>query len=123
MSCLGNLLWIFLGGGIVISCFYLVGGIVLCLTIIGIPFGLQLFKLAGLSLSPFGKEVNTERTAGGILSILMNVLWWIFGGVEVAVMHLVMALILTITIIGIPFARQHLKLLTLALVPFGTSID
>src|SRR5450756_1070977 len=89
MSFLGNLLWIFLGGGIFIFFFYLLGGFVLCLTIVGIPFGLQLFKLAVLSLAPFGKEVNTERSAGGLLSILMNVLWWVFGGVEVAVVHLV----------------------------------
>ena len=123
MSFLGNLLWIFLGGGIFIFFFYLLGGFVLCLTIIGIPFGLQLFKLAVLSLAPFGKEVNTERSAGGLLSILMNVLWWVFGGVEVAVVHLVLALILTITIIGIPFAKQHIKLLKLALVPFGARLD
>jgi uncharacterized membrane protein YccF (DUF307 family) len=123
MSFLGNLLWIFLGGGIFIFFFYILGGFVLCLTIVGIPFGLQLFKLAALSLAPFGREVNTERSAGGLLSILMNVLWWVFGGVEVAIMHLVLALILTITIIGIPFARQHMKLLTLALVPFGSRID
>jgi len=123
MSFLGNLLWIFLGGGIFIFFFYLLGGFVLCLTIVGIPFGLQLFKLAVLSLAPFGKEVNTERSAGGLLSILMNVLWWVFGGVEVAVVHLVLALILTITIIGIPFAKQHIKLLKLALVPFGARLD
>ena len=122
MSFVGNLLWIFLGG-IIIFFFYLFGGFILYLTIVGIPFGLQLFKLAVLSLAPFGKEVNTERSAGGILSILMNVLWWVFGGVEVAVMHLVLALIFTITIVGIPFAKQHIKLLRLALVPFGTRLD
>lgn len=122
MSFIFNLLWILLGGFIIFF-FYLFGGFVLCLTIVGIPFGLQLFKLAVLSLAPFGKEVNTERSAGGLLSILMNVLWWVVGGVEVAVVHLVLALIFGITIVGIPFARQHLKLLTVALVPFGTRID
>ena len=122
MSFLGDLLWIFLGG-IIIFFFYLLGGFMLCLTIVGIPFGLQLFKLAALSLAPFGKEVDTEQSAGGLLSICMNVLWWVFGGVEVAVMHLVLALFFTITIIGIPFAKQHIKLLKLALVPFGARLN
>lgn len=122
MSFIGNLLWILLGGFIIFF-FYLFGGFILCLTIVGIPFGLQLFKLAVLSLAPFGREVNTERSAGGLLSILMNVLWWVFGGVEVAVVHLVLALIFAITIVGIPFARQHIKLLKLALVPFGARLD
>lgn len=122
MSFIGNLLWILLGGFIIFF-FYLFGGFILCLTIVGIPFGLQLFKLAVLSLAPFGREVNTERSAGGLLSILMNVLWWVFGGVEVAVVHLVLALIFAITIVGIPFARQHIKLLKLALVPFGSRLD
>lgn len=122
MSFIGNLLWILLGGFIIFF-FYLFGGFILCLTIVGIPFGIQLFKLAVLSLAPFGKEVNTERSAGGLLSILMNVLWWVFGGVEVAVVHLVLALIFAITIVGIPFARQHIKLLKLALVPFGARLE
>jgi uncharacterized membrane protein YccF (DUF307 family) len=122
MSFIGNLLWILLGGFIIFF-FYLFGGFILCLTIVGIPFGLQLFKLAVLSLAPFGREVNTERSAGGLLSILMNVLWWVFGGVEVAVVHLVLALIFAITIVGIPFARQHIKLLKLALVPFGARLE
>ncbi|MHB9033950.1 MAG: YccF domain-containing protein [Anaerolineae bacterium] len=122
MSLIGNLLWLILGG-IIVTLFYLIGGLVLCLTIIGIPFGVQLFKLGGLALAPFGREVNTEGSAGGIIPILMNVLWWVFGGVEVAIVHLVLALIFTITIIGIPFAKQHIKLLKLALVPFGARID
>ena len=122
MSFLGNLLWILLGGFIIFF-FYLFGGFILCLTIVGIPFGIQLFKLAVLGLAPFGREVDTERSAGGLLSILMNVLWWVFGGVEVAVVHLVLAAVFAITIIGIPFAKQHIKLLKLALVPFGTRLD
>jgi uncharacterized membrane protein YccF (DUF307 family) len=122
MSFLGNLLWIALGG-FVIFFFYLFGGFILCLTIVGIPFGIQLFKLATLGLAPFGKEVYTGQSSGGCISILMNVLWWIFGGVELAIVHLVLALLFAITIVGIPFARQHMKLLTLALMPFGTRIE
>jgi len=117
-----NLLWIVLGG-FLIFLFYLIGGLVLCLTIVGIPFGVQLFKLSLLALSPFGKEVNTEGSASGLLGIVMNVLWWIFGGVEAAIVHLVLALILAITIVGLPFAKQHIKLLKLALVPFGARIE
>ncbi|NLG51244.1 MAG: YccF domain-containing protein [Chloroflexi bacterium] len=123
MSLLGNLLWIFLGGGIFISAFYLIGGLALCLTIVGIPFGVQLLKLAGLSLAPFGRDVNTEGSASGLISILMNVLWWVCGGVEVAIVHLVFAFLMGITIIGLPFARQHMKMLKLALVPFGAVIE
>lgn len=123
MSVLGNLLWIFLGGGIFIFLGYLIGGIVLCATIVGIPFGVQLFKLAALGLMPFGHEVDTSGSARGFLPILMNVLWWVFGGVEVAIIHLVFALLMAITIIGLPFARQHMKMVLLALVPFGAKID
>ncbi|MCE5258900.1 MAG: YccF domain-containing protein [Chloroflexi bacterium] len=122
MSLLGNLLWVVLGG-ILAAALYFVGGVILCLTIVGIPFGLQLFKLGGLCLAPFGREVNTEDSARGLLAILMNVLWWVFGGVEVAIVHLVLALVFTITVIGIPFAKQHFKLLKLALVPFGARIE
>ena len=95
MSLLLNLLWIVLGGFLVFI-LYLIGGLVLCLTIVGIPFGVQLFKLSVLGLMPFGREVNTEGSASDLLSIVMNVLWWIFGGVEVALVHLVLALILAI---------------------------
>jgi len=122
VSLLLNLLWIVLGGFLVFI-LYLIGGLVLCLTIVGIPFGVQLFKLSVLGLMPFGREVNTEGSASDLLSIVMNVLWWIFGGVEVALVHLVLALILAITIVGLPFARQHIKLLKLALVPFGARIE
>jgi len=123
MSLIGNLLWVVLGGGIFIFFFYLIGGVVLCLTIVGIPFGVQLLKLSILGLSPFGKEVNTEGSARGFLQIIMNVLWWVFGGVEAAIAHLVLALVLAITVIGLPFARQHLKMVKLALVPFGATIE
>ena len=123
MSAIGNLLWIVLGGGILIFLGYLIGGLVLCLTIVGIPFGVQLFKLAALSLAPFGRRVSTVGSASGLLPIAMNVLWWVFGGVEVAIVHLVFALLMAITIVGIPFAQQHMKLLQLSLVPFGAKVE
>jgi len=122
MSLIGNLLWIFLGGGILIFFFYLLGGLALCLTIVGIPFGVQLIKLSLLGLAPFGKEVDTHGSASGLLPILMNVLWWVFGGIEVALVHVTFAIICAITIVGIPFAKQHMKMVMLALVPFGATI-
>jgi uncharacterized membrane protein YccF (DUF307 family) len=122
MSVLGNILWIFLGGGILVSLFYVLGGIVLCATIIGIPFGIQCFKLAVVGLVPFGREIDSSGSAGGLLPILMNILWLVCGGLEVAATHLIFAFLCAITIIGIPFAKQHMKLLRLALVPFGAKI-
>ena len=123
MSLLGNLLWIFLGGGIFVSLCYLLGGIVLCITIVGIPFGVQCFKLAWLSLVPFGRNIDSAGSVSGLLPILMNIIWLVCGGLEVAAVHLVFAALCAITIIGIPFAKQHMKLLRLALVPFGAKIS
>lgn len=122
MSLLGNVLWILLGGGLVIFLEYFVGGLALCLTLVGIPFGVQLIKLAILGLVPFGKEVVHTRAAVGFLAVLLNIIWIFLGGIWVSLTHLVFALILAITIIGIPFAKQHIKLATLSLMPFGREI-
>lgn len=119
MSFIGNLLWIFLGGGFLIFLFYFLGGLLLCLTIVGIPFGVQCFKLSLLGLMPFGKEIKEFPRASGCLAVLMNVLWIIFAGLELALVHLIFGLLLAITIVGLPFARQHAKLASLCLVPFG----
>jgi len=121
MSLTGNILWLLLGG-FFIFLEYLVSGFALCLTIIGIPFGIQIFKLAILSLWPFGSEVVKRKEASGCLSLFMNILWIFIGGIWIFLSHLIFALILTITVIGIPFAVQHLKLATLALMPFGKDI-
>jgi uncharacterized membrane protein YccF (DUF307 family) len=122
MSAIGNILWIFLGGGIFIFFEYLFGGFILCITIIGIPFGVQCIKLSVLGLLPFGKEVVSTKSASGCLSIFMNIIWILFGGVWISLTHLIFALLLTITIIGIPFAKQHIKFASLALAPFGKEI-
>ena len=121
MSLVGNILWILLGG-IIIFLEYLIGGFILCLTIVGIPFGLQCFKLAFLALVPFGKEVSQGEKATGCLATIMNVIWILIGGIEIVLTHLVFALLCAITIIGIPFAKQHMKLAALALMPFGMQI-
>jgi uncharacterized membrane protein YccF (DUF307 family) len=122
MSTLGNILWVFLGGGIILFFFYLLGGLALCLTIIGIPFGIQCIKLSLLGLLPFGKEVGDSGSSSGCLSITMNIIWILFGGIWVALTHIVFGLLCAITIIGIPFAKQHMKLAELSLTPFGKSI-
>lgn len=121
MHTLGNVLWFVLGGFLIVLG-YLVGGVVLCLTIVGIPFGVQAFKLARAVAAPFGTEVVEHERASGCTSIVLNVIWVILPGLELAVAHLVLAILLGITIIGIPFARQHMKLVPLALIPFGRDI-
>lgn len=121
MNTIGNVLWIVLGGFLVFI-LYLFGSIILMITIIGIPFGIQTLKMAGLALMPFGREAVQAERSSGCLYIIMNVLWILFAGIELAILHLVLALLLAITIIGIPFAQQHLKLAYLALVPFGMDI-
>ena len=118
MSAIGNILF-FVLGGFLIFIGYLLGGIVLCLTIIGIPFGIQCFKLAGGVLAPFGREVRETEPPGGALALIMNIIWIILPGLELAIMHLVLAAFFALTIIGIPLAAQHIKLLPLALLPFG----
>jgi len=123
MSILGNILWIILGGGLLIFIEYLIGGLVLCLTIIGIPFGIQCFKMSLLGLLPFGKQVVSTESSAGCLSIAMNILWILFGGIQIALSHFVFALLCAVTIIGLPFAKQHLKLAFLALTPFGKSVS
>ena len=120
MRTLGNLLWAVLGGGILIAFFYFLGGILICFTIIGIPFGIQLFKLGSFALAPFGQTVHFDRTGEGCLSLFFNILWILLGGIYITVIHLIFALLMAITIVGIPFAFQHIKLASFSLVPFGT---
>ncbi|MBQ6576635.1 MAG: YccF domain-containing protein [Bacteroidales bacterium] len=122
MSLLGNILWLILGG-ILVSAIYLIVGLLFCLTIIGIPFGLQLFKLAGLAFCPFGKDVKTKPGEPGCLSVVMNLLWIVLGWWEIAAIHLVFGIICCVTIIGIPFGIQHFKLMLLSLTPFGVTYE
>jgi uncharacterized membrane protein YccF (DUF307 family) len=116
-----NLLWIIFGGGLVLWLEYLVVGLVLCLTVVGIPFGLQCFKIAGLALLPFGKDIDPTVTspAGGAFRTVGNVIWFLVAGLWIFLTHVVLAVGLAVTIIGIPFAIQHFKLALLALWPFG----
>jgi uncharacterized membrane protein YccF (DUF307 family) len=121
MNFLGNLLWIILGG-LFVSLYYAVIGLVFCITIIGIPFGVQLLKIAGFALCPFGRQIVPGENDGGCLSIVMNIIWIIFGGIEIALAHVVLGITFCITIIGIPFGIQNFKMALLALTPFGKEI-
>lgn len=122
MKLLGNILW-FLLGGFIVSIYYFIVGLLFCITIIGIPFGLQLIKLAGFALWPFGHNIEPDTNDGGCLSIIMNVIWILLGGTEIAMLHLTFGVVLCITIIGIPFGIQHFKMALLALIPFGKRIS
>jgi uncharacterized membrane protein YccF (DUF307 family) len=123
MSVIGNILWIFLGGGILLFLEYLFGGVILCITIIGIPFGIQCIKLCGLALLPFGKKIKTTETGHGIISTFLNVIWIVFAGLAISLTHVIFGLLCAVTIIGLPFAKQHLKLASLALTPFGHAYE
>ena len=116
-----NLLWLVFGG-IFTAIEYLVASLLMMITIIGIPFGMQTLKMASLALWPFGKTVRNGERSGGCLYILMNVLWILLGGIWICLSHLAFGVVLCITIIGIPFGLQHFKLAGLALPPFGKDI-
>ncbi len=121
MNLLLNIIWLIFGGFILVLG-YLLGALLLCVTIIGIPFGIQCFKLAGLALAPFGREVREKEPPSGCLAVIMNIIWIILPGLELALAHLVLALVFAITIIGLPLAAQHLKMTRLALLPFGFEV-
>lgn len=121
MKLLGNIIWIIFGGW-AICVEYLLAGIALCLTIIGIPFGFQCFKLGIFALLPFGQKAVKRRDGGGIIYFLMNVIWFFVGAIPILITHFILGLLFAITIIGIPFAKQHFKLMSLALTPFGRDI-
>ena len=121
MSIIGNILWI-LFGGLEIALTYFIGGIFMCLTIIGIPFGLQAFKLGIYAFLPFGSTHQYTQKSGGCLTTLMNIIWILLFGIWIALGHLIFGIFLCITIIGIPFGLQHFKLMSLAFAPFGAEI-
>ena len=121
MSILMNILWLLLGG-ICIAVEYVVASLGMMVTIIGIPFGFQTLKLSLLALCPFGKEIQTTPQASGCISVIMNILWILIGGIWISLSHLVFGIVLCITVIGMPFGLQHFKLAKLALTPFGKTI-
>ncbi len=121
MKFLGNIIWLIFGG-LAIFLEYIIAGAGLCVTIIGIPFGIQAFKLGILALWPFGQRIEYMDYAPGCLSTIMNIIWLIIGGIWIALTHVLFGILLAITIIGIPWATQHFKMASLALTPFGRRV-
>ncbi len=115
---IGNLIWI-ICGGLLSALGWWIAGLLWCITIVGIPVGLQCFKMSSISLNPFGKEVVDE---GGAVSLLLNILWIIFSGIELAVVNAAFGCLLCITIVGIPFGKQFFKIARVALMPFGAKV-
>ncbi|MCL2806829.1 MAG: YccF domain-containing protein [Coriobacteriia bacterium] len=119
MRTLGNILW-FIFGGLPMGLSWIIVGALWCITIIGIPVGKQCFKMAGLAFFPFKKEVEY---GGGAPSLILNILWVIFGGAILALEALIVGCVFCITIVGIPFGMQCFKLAKLALMPFGAEVQ
>jgi uncharacterized membrane protein YccF (DUF307 family) len=122
VSLLGNLLWLVFGG-LLAGLGYIIGGLLLCITIVGIPFGVQAMKIGVATFAPFGKEIVERKEANSVLRLVLNVVWLVAFGWEIALAHAGSALVCAVTIIGIPFALQHLKLIPLALLPFGRDLQ
>ncbi|MCK4814049.1 MAG: YccF domain-containing protein [Candidatus Marinimicrobia bacterium] len=121
MKLLGNLIWLIFGG-FVTAIEYLVASIALMVTIVGIPFGIQTLKLAMFSLMPFNKTVKEIPSRSGFLSLIMNIIWFFIGGIWISLTHVFFGVLLAITIIGIPFAKQHFKMAVISLAPFGKEV-
>ena len=119
MRIFGNILWIIFGG-FFSALGWWIAGLIWCITVVGIPIGVQCFKLSSISLNPFGKEVRYE---GGAISFLLNICWFIFSGIELALENFLIGLILCITIVGIPFGKQFFKIAKLSLRPFGAVVE
>jgi len=119
MHLLGNLIWI-LFGGFISAVLWCIAGLLCCITVIGIPFGIQCFKIASFVLWPFGRDA--EIGGFGLGGLLGNILWIILLGWELCINHLAVGLLFCITVVGIPFGNQHFKLAKLSLVPFGARI-
>lgn len=123
MRLLGNIIWL-LFGGLATGIGWWIAGLLAAITIIGIPFSIAAFRIGSFSFWPFGREIvdRPEGEAGKLLILLGNIIWIVLGGIWLALAHLFFALLLGITIIGIPFAVQHLKLAHLSLTPYGKMI-
>lgn len=119
MSFIGNVLW-FIFGGFISGLSWLFSGIIWCITIVGIPYGLQCFKFASLAFCPFGKEIEY---GGGAVSFIANIIWIIFFGIPMAIENTLAGLLWCVTIVGIPFGLQFFKIAKLSLMPFGAKVE
>ena len=122
MNFLGNLVWLIMGG-LLTALMYWTAGLIMCITIIGIPFGVQLFKIGSLSLWPFGHDLQPKAdSATGCLQVAFNVLWILLGWWEIALTNLTFGLVLCCTIVGIPWGIQHFKLALGSIFPIGKEV-
>ena len=119
MRLIGNILWFILGGEI-LGLLWLLAGLLCCLTVAGIPLGLQCFKFARMAFWPFGCDIDFSRM--GAISLLANILWLLFCGLELSLFSIALGLAFCVTIIGIPFGIQYFKFAKLAVLPFGATI-
>ena len=118
MRVIGNILWIILGG-FLSALGWCIAGCIWCVTVVGIPIGVQCFKLASISFNPFGKTIEYD---GGAVSFLLNIVWFFISGLELAICNFLWGCILCVTIVGIPFGKQFFKIAKLALAPFGARV-
>lgn len=119
LSLILNVLW-FILGGFLSGLAWLLAGVILAITIIGLPWAPAAFRIAGFSFWPFGRTIVDRDT--GATSVVLNVLWFILAGWWLALGHIVLAVGLAVTIIGIPFAIQHVKLAIISLAPVGKDV-
>jgi uncharacterized membrane protein YccF (DUF307 family) len=126
MRFLLNILW-FICGGWLSGFLWLLGGLLLAITIVGLPWALAAWRIAGFAFWPFGKEIVPREMGAGDLVVgpvrfLLNIIWFLLGGWYIALSHLMIAVAEFISIIGIPFALKDLQLARLALAPVGTTV-
>ena len=121
MHAVGNIFWLILGG-ILIAFLYYIVALLMCLTIIGIPFGIQLFKLGAYAMWPFGHQMVDRPNEPGCVSIVMNLIWILTGWWEIALLHVLCGLLFCITIVGIPLGMQHFRMALASIFPFGKEI-
>jgi uncharacterized membrane protein YccF (DUF307 family) len=120
LSFLLNILWL-ICGGLPAAIAWLIAALIMAITIIGLPWSFAALRIALYTFLPFGHEMRSRPDAG-VLSLLGNIIWFVLAGWWLAIIHLILALGLALTIIGIPFAWAHLKLAGASLAPVGTEI-
>lgn len=118
MSTFANIVWIIFGG-LITALGWCISGIIFTITIVGIPLGRQCFKMASLTLAPFGKTV---AYGGGAPSLVANIFWLILAGIPMALSYLVLGVFYSITVIGLPIGLQLFKMAKLSLMPFGARV-
>lgn len=121
MNVIGNIIWLVFGG-LFTAIGYVTGGFIMMLTIVGIPFGFQMIKIGLLCLWPFGSTFEINNELPGCLSAILNIIWLFIAGFWLTILHIIFGLLLTLSIIGIPWGAQHFKLAGFAIAPFGRSV-